>query len=303
QGMGAKAQYTLYAQRDLIREELATLWEAQSRFHADCLTPDGIARIADVIFHQRRLRPVQPGRCTFEPHEERAPIAHPLFQRFRILQELNHLRVRSGRLEERSLTLEERRRAQEQLLKKRSVSFDGLRRLLGLPRESTFSLEEAGRKDLKGDQTAASLAKANLFGKDWYDFPLERQVEIVEKLLTVESEAEIIAWLQAGFGFDPARAEAIADAPLPEGYGRLGRTALSKIVPALDAEVVTYDAACQRAGYDHSEFRTGEVMPKLPYYGRVLERHVGFGTGVPDDSDELRFGRIANPSVHIALNQ
>lgn len=303
QGMGAKAQYTLYAQRDLIREELATLWEAQSRFHADFLTPDGLARIEDVIFHQRRLRPVQPGRCTFEPHEERAPIAHPLFQRFRILQELNHLRVRSGRLEERSLTLEERRRAQEQLLKKRSVSFDGLRRLLGLPRESTFSLEEAGRKDLKGDQTAASLAKANLFGKDWYDFPLERQVEIVEKLLTVESEAEIIAWLQAGFGFDPARAEAIADAPLPEGYGRLGRTALSKIVPALDAEVVTYDAACQRAGYDHSEFRTGEVMPKLPYYGRVLERHVGFGTGVPDDSDELRFGRIANPSVHIALNQ
>lgn len=301
-GVGAKAQYVLYAQRDLMREELATLWEAQARFHPDLLTHPGHDRIEDVVFYQRRLRPIKPGRCTFEPQEERAPIAHPLFQRFRILQELNHLRVRSGRLDERALTLEERRLAQEQLLRKRSVTFDGLRRLLRLPKESTFSLEEAGRKDLKGDQTAASLAKAAHFGDAWYGYPLERQAEIVDRLLSIESEVEVANWLQNAFGFDAERAEAIADAPLPDGYGRLGRTALSRIVPALDADVVTYDVACQQTGYNHSDLRTAQVS-ELPYYGRTLERHVGFGTGVPEDHDELRFGRISNPSVHIALNQ
>ena len=302
-GVGAKAQYVLYAQRDLMREELLALWEAQARFDNGHLNRDNFERVQDVIFFQRPLRPVKPGRCTFEPHEERAPIAHPLFQRSRILQELNHLRVRSGRLEDRPLTLHERQLAKERLLRKRSVTFDGLRRLLRLPSEATFSPEEAGRKELKGDQTAASLAKSEFFGDAWYDYPVERQAEIVEKLLTVESDAEITGWLRDTFGFDAARAEAIADAPLPDGYGRLGRTALSRIVPPLEAEVVTYDVACQQAGYNHADFGTGEIMPALPYYGRVLERHVGFGTGIPEDHDELRFGRISNPSVHIALNQ
>jgi CRISPR-associated endonuclease Csn1 len=34
-----------------------------------------------------------------------------------------------------------------------------------------------------------------------------------------------------------------------------------------------------------------------------LQRHVGFGSGKLDDAPEKRFGRIANPTVHIGLNQ
>ncbi len=34
-----------------------------------------------------------------------------------------------------------------------------------------------------------------------------------------------------------------------------------------------------------------------------MQRHVGFGTGEVKDPDEKRYGRIANPTVHIGLNQ
>ncbi len=52
----------------------------------------------------------------------------------------------------------------------------------------------------------------------------------------------------------------------------------------------------------HAE-QTGEVMAQLPYYGEALQRHVGFGSGKADDPPETRYGRIANPTVHIGLNE
>ena len=55
---------------------------------------------------------------------------------------------------------------------------------------------------------------------------------------------------------------------------------------------------------------TGEIKPlfrfnELPYYGEPLQRFVGFADpeAKPTDSPEKRFGRIANPTVHIGLNQ
>jgi len=43
-------------------------------------------------------------------------------------------------------------------------------------------------------------------------------------------------------------------------------------------------------------------MPELPYYGLPLRRHVAFEKENPRN-DEERFGKIANPTVHIGLNQ
>ena len=71
--------------------------------------------------------------------------------------------------------------------------------------------------------------------------------------------------------------------------------------------MVTYDKAVVLAGFAHhsniSSAASGEILPELPYYGLAMQRHVGFGTGKLEDSDEKRYGKIANPTVHIALNQ
>src|SRR5690606_34778561 len=112
----ADGGYVLYLQRDMVAEEFDMLWEAQARFHPQLLTETLRNRLKDTILFQRRLLPVLPGRCLFEPDEYRAPLCSPLQQRFRILQELNNLRILDG-ASERPLTLEERDRLKEELLR------------------------------------------------------------------------------------------------------------------------------------------------------------------------------------------
>ena len=109
-------------------------------------------------------------------------------------------------------------------------------------------------------------------------------------------------------GVDEITAERIANVNLPEGYGRLSIKAVERILPELRKAVITYDKAVINAGFDHHSHLnpsrvTGEILPELPYYGEPLQRFVGFGTGKVDDRPEKRFGRIANPTVHVGLNQ
>ena len=68
--------------------------------------------------------------------------------------------------------------------------------------------------------------------------------------------------------------------------------------------MIVYSEAVETAGLGHhSDFRTGEMLDALPYYGEVLERHILPGSGDPEDADQDRFGRLTNPTVHIGLNQ
>lgn len=309
-----KVQYDLYIDRAMIAAEFNALWAKQSALAPSVFNETARADLKDCLLHQRPLKPVQPGRCTLEPNEERAPLALPSQQRFRIYQEVNNLRILRDDLREQPLTREQRdqivimlERPKKDKKTAHEVTFDQIRIALNLGGNTKFNLEDAKRTSLKGNSTSSNLSRLHLFGPDWVIWTLERQDEIVWKLLTEESEATLITWLQNEFGFDETRAEIIANTGLAEGYGSLSRKALARILPLLQAEVVTYDKAVQAAGYEHhshiSHAATGEILPALPYYGEYLQRHVGFGSGNPDDPPERRYGKIANPTVHIGLNQ
>ena len=301
-GLRAKATYDLYVDRDMIAHEFDTLWEKQKPHHPQSFTDAAHAELRDIILFQRPLKPVRPGRCTFEPDDDRAPLALPSNQRFRIYQELNNLRLLNEGFSETALTQQQRDTIAADLLCGRKRSFDQMRRALKL--SARFNLESEKRDHLKGCATAAVLGHKNRFGTAWHELSLARQDQIVEKLLVEESVAELSAWLEYECGLSEEAARAVANANLPDGYGRLGRKSLSKILPKLTEAVITYDAAVQAAGYpSHSDFYSDKNYDSLPYYGVSLVRHVGFGTGEPEHSDEKRYGRIANPTVHIGLNQ
>ncbi|MFQ6018487.1 MAG: type II CRISPR RNA-guided endonuclease Cas9 [Kiloniellaceae bacterium] len=302
-GRGAKAEYDLYPERGMLSAEFDALWRAQAGFHPDLLTDSARADIERILFFQRPLKPVKPGKCTLEPTEERAPHALPLVQAFRIYKELANLRVEVPGEPSRFLNKDERDSVAAELLKKEKLTFVGIRRLLKLPPDAGFNLESAKRKHLDGNKTAAILAKEGLFGPRWHDLSEDEQTAIVERLLDEQDEGRLLNWLQEAWGLSAEAALKVAAARLPDGHGQFGRTALRKIVPVLKREVMREDKAVNEAGYHHSNFRTGEIFDRLPYYGRVLERHVGFGTGEADDTEEKRIGRLANPTVHIGLNQ
>jgi CRISPR-associated endonuclease Csn1 len=228
-------------------------------------------------------------------------------QRFRIYQEINNLRWLDDKLQEHALTLEQRNAMAHALETSLKKTFQQLRTVAGLGSGATFSVEDLRRQEFKGNATSCILSKKQHFGSQWMKFSEDLQDEIVARLLTEESESTLISWLMELTGIDVARAEAIANVALPEGYGRVSLKAIRKILPALRESVCTYDKAVIAADIDHHSDlgarATGEILPNLPYYGEVLERHVGFGTGNPDDTEERRLGRISNPTVHIGLNQ
>lgn len=313
-GEGAKGDgYDFYPGRALVEEEFKAIWDAQAPHHPDALTPEVYCRLFEIVFHQRPLKAPQVGTCTLLPGEKRLPKAHPLFQRRRLLEELNALMiVRPGEKAER-LTRQERDALLSKLKASKSVRFESLRKGLKLDPDARFNKESENRTELKGDEVAAVMASKTRFGSRWLDMPADEQWEVIEALEKTESDAEVAAFrdaIERKYGLSADQSKMVASAHLPSGYGRFGLSATSRLIDALrdgtnaDGRVIVYSEAVQQAGFaHHSDFRTGEVHDKLPYYGVALERHIMPGTGEPSDPEEMRVGRLTNPTVHIGLNQ
>jgi CRISPR-associated endonuclease Csn1 len=312
-GTGKDKSYDLYFDRAMIRHEYDALWDVQQAL--DPASFGALAResVAAVMFHQRDLLSPKPGRCTFEPAEERAPRALPSVQRLRMYQELNHLAIDAGNFTYTPLTKAQRDVLAHRLERQKAMSFDAMRKALKLAGAPAFNLEGAKHNDLKGNATSYLLASADRFGEAWHEIPLDGQDDVVERILGEQDEEKLVAWLSEHHGLDQEHAESVSAArtaltKVAEGYSRLSRAATARILPHLIANVVTYDVAVGLAGYpSHSGLtlaeQSGEVLPALPYYGEYLQRHVGYGSGDPGDLPAERFGRISNPTVHIALNE
>lgn len=313
-GEGAKGDgYDFYPGRALIEEEFAAIWEAQAPHHPETLTPEVYQRLFEIVFHQRPLKAPQVGTCTLRPGEDRLPKAHPLFQRRRLLEELNALMiVRPGEKAER-LTRQHRDALWSKLKQSKAVKFESLRKALKLDPDARFNKESENRTELKGDEVAALMGSKTRFGSRWLDMLAEEQWAILEALEKTESDTEVAAFragIERDYGLSADQSKMVANAHLPPGYGRFGLTATSGLIDALrdgtdaDGRVIVYSEAVQQAGFTHhSDFRTGEVHDRLPYYGVALERHIMPGTGEPSDPEEMRVGRLTNPTVHIGLNQ
>lgn len=310
-GEGAKGDgYDFYPDRALLEDELKAILTAQAAHHPTSLTPTVRQRLFEVVFNQRPLRAPEVGLCTllYEDGERRLPKAHPLFQRRRLLEEANALRiVRTGETA-KPLDLEQRNALVAKLSGSRAVSFETLRsKVLKLGPSDRFNKESENRKELAGDEVFAVMSDKKRFGTRWAMLSPDRQWQVVSQVLDVENDAEVAALtarLTAEHQLTEDQAGAVIDAPLPEGHGRFGETATRRLIEALQAKVIVYSEAVQVAGLGHhSDMRTGEVFDELPYYGEVLGRHLNPGTGNPEDVDETRYGKLTNPTIHIGLNQ
>jgi CRISPR-associated endonuclease Csn1 len=320
--------YDLYIERAMIEAEFDALWTAQALHNPTLFNATARDELKDALLFQRPLKPVIPGRCTLLPNEVRAPLALPSTQRFRIYQELANLRILGDGLKEQVLTREQRDKLAQALETGHKSFKTAIPKLLNMSGGIKFNLADAKRLELKGNITCAILSKKDLFGDAWWTFDEAKQDAIVLQLIKEENEARLIRWLQDETGVDEARAEKLANVALPEGYGSLSAKALMRILPALRGAVVSYAEAARAVGFHHSrlsdngavpgrtfeiekidsetgEIKTLNVFNEMPYYGEFLQRHVGFADPKAklEDIPEKRFGRIANPTVHIGLNQ
>ncbi len=301
----ARPDMGLYPDRAMYEAEFDAIRESQESRHS--LSPEQWDRLRDIIFFQRDLKPVDPGWCQFEfqSKEKRAARALPVFQEFRILTEVNNLRLRVGSGPDRPLNDDERSRALQRLRSGLDINLQKPpKRLLDLSSGVQFNLSHGGREKIEGDQTAKRLKHKDLFGKDWPSRPLDERNEIVRLLLETEDPETVRQKAVTEWGLVHDNAVAVANVSLVSGYGNLSEKAIRKLLPHMEEGIGYYDAVVA-AGYD-SDSRSAEASEKLPYYGEVLERDVVDANSEKDprrDGEVARYGRIPNPTVHIGLNQ
>ncbi|MDE2773169.1 MAG: type II CRISPR RNA-guided endonuclease Cas9 [Gemmatimonadota bacterium] len=306
-GTTTKVAYDFYPLRTMLEKEFDAIWAAQAHHHPE-MTEKARDALYETIFYQRPLHEQPIGKCALDPAEWpddtdgfRLSRAHPLAQRFRILQEVNNLEYGEIGRDSIKLSDEQRETLVLALVGKNKLSFDRMRTLLKLPQAARFNLESDKRKALKGDETAAKLSHKDLFGKQWRTMDRARQCTAVERLLATHDEDDMIAWLVGEAGLDEATAQRVSSATLPAGHARLGRRAIERLLPRMEAGRRYDEAATDEYG-SHSEKRTGEVVARLPYYGAWM-RDAVTGSGDQRDSNQKHWGRLPNPTVHIGLGQ
>ncbi|MBC8216838.1 MAG: hypothetical protein H8E73_00080, partial [Planctomycetes bacterium] len=200
-----------YTFRSMYEHEFDLLWTKQGKFHGNILTDALLSKVRDeVIFYQRPLKPTDDliGVCGLEPDEKRSARGDWYARRFRLLQDVNNLRICNPDGSVKSLEPEQREILLDELSKKARIAFTTIRKKLGLLETQEFNAEyevnEKGKKNEKliGDVFNALMRSKKIFGaKAWDAMEEAEKIKLNERLVELEDD-ELREKLGVEYGFD-----------------------------------------------------------------------------------------------------
>lgn len=334
-----------HIRRSMLYDEFSLIWETQAKNHPELTDqlrygttgklehPTKVVKpvprdkgkslleqfgLENITFFQRRVywRASSIGNCELEHSEQRAPIADRRFQEFRMLQEINNLRLLDNSEpdlpEERELTANERNVVIAYITGKKEVKFDALKKHLckhkslkgTLPESHTqisFNLENGGRTKISATPTDALVASKNGYGADWVKLPEDVKNKVVETLASPTAiDEEIRDTLEGIPELDKAKTENLLKLSLPSGYCHLSIKALEKLLPPI-REGKLYmakdesDSALHAAGYTRRDEKKHKAVDLLPTFHALLD---------PNNKDyDPQQVEINNPIVLRALTE
>ena len=260
--------------------------------------------IFDSIFFQRPLKKQLRGKCLYEPEHERTFKAMPCAQILRILQDVRNLVYFDELGKKQPLTDEQDETLIKLLNSKEKVTFDDIRKKLSLKPECSFNLESPSRQYLLGNSTAVKMRSKNRFGDIWDTFSLEEQDTIVELLITADEDQEVLDLLNK-YNLSAEQTNKIVSLILSPGTTSLCKEVSEQLVKKMLnlGTACNYTSAVQALGYKYAS-QDIEQTDLLEYYGKILTGStVGGDLSAPETKPEKKYGKISNPTVHVALNQ
>jgi len=303
ESLRARPGSKLYPTRNLYEQEFALIHKMQAPHQK--ISQVQWQEIHQCIFFQMELRAAVVGPCQIFPKEFRCPMALPSFQKFRLLQDINNLRV-MGTKGASPLEQTFRDTIFAKLNRQGTSKFEAIRRLCKIDKDAYFNLESEKRVLLKGNAAGALLSKPEYFGEKWDAFSDEKQDELAEKIIFEENDEIVRNQVMSSAELTPTQVDnivALTEDDFPKGYARFSQKALLKLIPHLK-KGLGYAESVEAIGEHHSQRAPGpdQLANELPYYGEALPRTIGFHP-LTGNSIEKKFGKIGNPTVHIALNQ
>ena len=228
------------------------------------------------------------GNCTLIPTELRAARADYTAEYFKLLQDLNHMRLvdNSG---SHPLTQQQRAILEEMAFRSANLTYGQLRKKLGLSDEVRFAglyygedtIEKAEKRKWPQMQSYHKIRTAlDKASKDAIQTLTQDQLDAIGEILTAyKADAARIEHLQAA-GIPKEYYKALLSLSFSK-YGKLSCCAMRKLIPFLQ-QGMRYDEACREVYQDHRTKEASEKKQRLSL----------------NDIDE-----ITNPVVRRAVSQ
>ena len=327
--------YKVTVRREWVEAEVNLLFEAQRKYGNSCAAPEFQEAYKGILFAQRNFdegpggnSPYSKtldlrGNCIFEPDEKRAFKACYTFEYFKLLTDLNHIRLLSPN-GNRDLTPEEREAIKEKVLQSENVKYSDLRKLLQLDSDTKFNrvsytVKRSKAKAYKEENVPTAEGVQNLLKKEQdqaeketkFDqfqsyHKIRKALDKVEKDFiktlspdTLDQIGEVLSLYKS----DEKRLNAFegrgitlpkeAISPLLclsfSKAGSLSLTAMRKLIPELE-KGITYDKACNA------------VYPDFRGHGSQV-KHATISLNPQFLEETQALDRITNPVVFRAISQ
>ncbi|MDF3131119.1 HNH endonuclease domain-containing protein [Kiritimatiellaeota bacterium B1221] len=261
-----------YTGRSDYEEEFEQICRVQK------LSPELMEELKNAIFFQRPLKSQKGtvGPCLLEPKKRRAPVSHPVYERFCAVQFVNNIRMRpQGESEYRNLTEEERETVLAWMATRSKVEkFEALARQI-TPKRSKRTFGEKRhhmdvqtwgftyRKDAGVPASPTTARFIKLFGVNYADELKRRYVkagaksgdevvtDIWHAIFSFPDHENLEEFARTQLGIDDEDDLELFTRPLNQGYGTISINAIRKILVWLEQGLI----------YSHAVFMAN--MPSL----------------------------------------
>ena len=323
----AKLKNQVFYRQDYL-DEFEKIWETQMKFHPE-LNDKLKTEIRDItIFYQRKLKSQKHlvSFCEFEIRHKAIPKSSPLFQEFRIWQNLNNIVVKNESTKEPFLLGEDLKQILAQELSFKENMTDSQMLAFCDLKKGTHTVNF---KKIEGNRTNNVIYKAfeKILVVEGYDeldlskleaaeikkiiasgfsdlgintaildfdpsiqgndFDKQTYYQFWHLLYSAEEDEVVKNVLMSKFGFKENHIPFLLNIQLQADYGSLSAKAIKKVLPHLmDGHI--YDKACSLVGYNHSSSLTTEQNNE-----RELK----------DALELLKKNSLRNPVVEKILNQ
>lgn len=274
--------------RSQLKEEIGIIFEKQKAFGSLYVMDAFSEKYLEILFSQRAFEEgpgeespyagnqieKMVGKCTFEKEEKRASKATYTFELFNLWQKINSIGILQDGMKRR-LTDDERNKLFALCHRTEKVDYKRIRKELELGQDALFSNLTYGRKEVEEVEAAKfqylpvyhEMRRA--FDKISKNHILQisnTQRDLIGTAITYYKTDDKIQQALLEGNFSKEEINAILGMKNFSKFGNLSVKAMQKVIPYLE-KGLTYDKACEQAGYDfraHNVAEKKKYLPKLP---------------------------------------
>ena len=279
-------EYKNTVSRDLVEAEVRAIFEAQRKFKKQFATVEIEEKYLDILLSQRSFAE-GPGagpysgnqiekmvrECTLEKNERRCSKATYSFQVFNLWQHLNHLRINTPN-GTKFLTDEQRKTLFKYAHEHEKFTYYDIRKILAFEmNDEEMFADVRYEDDVKKSENSKKIKDLEIYhdirkclskvSKASFEKLKHEDLDVIGEIFSKNySDEDILIHLES-LPLSEDEKYQLLNLPNYSKYGHLSLVACRKLLPFLE-QGMTYDKACENAGYDFKAQGTRKGKYLLP---------------------------------------